>query len=123
MRVCLCVAESHGGPSKVMIGVSQSCMRRCSVAFGVLASIYAIPVGWTLCRNWISLLMCLRVCSWWWIIGCVDLDLGMFGRLAITMSIPSGKLFRIPSSVIQFVSIGSEVSHSCGTVMGSWLGY
>jgi hypothetical protein len=60
MYVCLCVAGPHGRPSKVMLGVSQTCMRGCNLAFGVLASIYATPVGWTLCRNWMSLTVCLR---------------------------------------------------------------
>ena len=101
-----------------MIGASQTCMWGRSVALGVLASIYAIPVRWTLRRSWISLVVCLRVCSWWWIIGCVDLDLGMFGRSAINMSIPSGNLVRVSSCVIQLVFVGSEVSYSCRAVMG-----
>ena len=47
----------------------------------------------------------------------------MSGRLAITMSIPSGKLVKIPSGVMRFVFVGSKVSHSCRAVVGSWLGY
>jgi len=47
----------------------------------------------------------------------------MSGMLAITMSIPSGKLVKIPSGVMKFVFFGSEVSHWLKTVVGSWLGY
>ena len=47
----------------------------------------------------------------------------MSGRLANTMSIPSGKLVKIPSDVMRFMFVGSEVSHSCKAVVGSWLGY
>ena len=54
---------------------------------------------------------------------CVDLILSMSGRLANTMSIPSGKLVKIPSSVMRFVLVGNNVSHSCRAVVGSWLGY
>ncbi len=49
--------------------------------------------------------------------------MGMSGRLANTMSIPSGKLVNISSCVMRFVFAGSEVSHSCRAVVGSWLGY
>ena len=44
------------------------------------------------------------------------------GRLDITMSIPSMKLVKIPPSVIEFVLVGSEVSHKFRDVVGSWLG-
>ena len=47
----------------------------------------------------------------------------MSRRLPITMSIPSGKMVKIRSSVMKFVSVGREMSHSCKTVVGSWLGY
>jgi hypothetical protein len=47
----------------------------------------------------------------------------MSSRLAISMSIPSGKLVKIPSGVMKFVFVGSEVSHLCRAVVGSWLGY
>ena len=55
--------------------------------------------------------------------GCVALVLGMSGRLAITMSIPMEKLVKITSGVMRFVFVGSNVSHSCRAVVGSWLGY
>ena len=55
--------------------------------------------------------------------GCVSLVLGMSGRLAIIMSIPSEKSVKIPSGVMRFVFVGSNVSHSCMAVVGSWLGY
>ncbi len=48
---------------------------------------------------------------------------GMSGRLAIIMYIPSGKLVKIPSGDIRFMFVGSNVSHSCRAVVGSWLGY
>ena len=70
-----------------------------------------------------NLIMRWRVCSWWWVIGCVDLVLGMSGRLPITMSIPSGKLVKIPSGVMRFVFIENKVFHSCRAVVGGWLGY
>ena len=104
----------------MMFGGSHSCMRGRNLALGVLASIYAIPVGWTLRRKWISLTMWWRVCSWWWRMGCVPLVLGMSGRLAITMSIPMGKLVTISSGVMRLVFVGSNVSHSCRDVVGSW---
>ncbi len=52
--------------------------------------------------------------------GCVALVLGMSGRLAITMSIPMEKLVKITSGVMRFVFVGSNVSHSCRAVVGSW---
>jgi hypothetical protein len=55
--------------------------------------------------------------------GCVALVLGMCGRLAIIMSIPSGKLVKIHLGYTRFVFTGSIVSHSCRAVVGSWLGH
>jgi hypothetical protein len=55
--------------------------------------------------------------------GSVGLVLGMSGRFVIIISIPSGKLVKIPSGVIRFVFVGSTVSHSCRAVVGSWSGY
>jgi len=60
---------------------------------------------------------------WWWITEYVDLGLSMSGRLAITMSIQSGKLVKTPSGVTRFVFVGSKVSHSCRDVVGSWSRY
>ncbi len=40
----------------------------------------------------------------------VGLVAGMSGRLAITMSIPPGKLARIPSGVMAFLFVGSNDS-------------
>ena len=44
------------------------------------------------------------------------------GRLTITMSIPPGKLVRIPSDITVFVFVGSNASHCRRAVSGSWLG-
>jgi hypothetical protein len=55
--------------------------------------------------------------------GCITLVLGMSGRLAIIMSIPSEKLVKTPSGVIRLVFVGSNVSHSCRAVVGSRFGY
>ena len=53
----------------------------------------------------------------------VDLAPGMSGRLAITMSIPLGKLARVPSGVIKLVFIGNDERHCIKNVARSWLGY
>ena len=37
-RVGLCAPEPYGGPSKVIIGPSQSCICGCSVSLGVFIS-------------------------------------------------------------------------------------
>jgi len=63
MRVILWVAEPHGGLSKVMFGDSQCCILGCYLALGVMASMYVIPRGWTLCRKWIRRTIFIRVCS------------------------------------------------------------
>ncbi len=55
--------------------------------------------------------------------GYASLVLGMSGRLAIIMSIPSRKLVQIPSDAMRFVFVGIKMSHSCRAVVGSWLGY
>jgi hypothetical protein len=55
--------------------------------------------------------------------GRVDLVTGMFGKLAIIVSIPLGKLVRIPSGVMAIVFVGSNDSHCRRVVSGSWLGY
>jgi hypothetical protein len=43
----------------------------------------------------------------------------MSSRLVNTMSIPSGKLVKIPLGVMRFVFVGSEVPHSCRAVVES----
>ncbi len=48
---------------------------------------------------------------------------GMSGRLAITISIPPGKLAKIFSGVMEFVFVGSDECHCIRVVAGSWLGY
>jgi hypothetical protein len=51
-----------------------------------------------------------------------ELISGMPGRLAITMLIPPGKLVKVSFGVVEFVLVGSEVSHCCRDVDRSWLG-
>jgi len=63
MCVSLLAAEPHEGAYNVMIGPRRCCMRGCSLTLGVLANMYAIPIGMTLCRNLISLTMFRRFCS------------------------------------------------------------
>jgi hypothetical protein len=55
-------------------------------------------------------------------IGCVKLVSGMSSRLAVTMSIPSGKFVKVPRGVMEFLCVGSEVSHSRRALAESWLG-
>ena len=55
IRVSLCAPEPHGGASKVMMGVNNSCVWGCSLMLGVLAGMYPIPVGCGLSRKCSSL--------------------------------------------------------------------
>ena len=91
----LWVADPHGGQSRVMSGVSQCCILGFNLMLGVLASMYAIPRGWTLCRSWISRTIFMRVCTYGRMRGCVGLVAGTSGKLAISMPFPPRKLVRI----------------------------
>ena len=43
--------------------------------------------------------------------GCVDLVLGMSGRLAFIMHIPSGKLVKIPPGVIPLLLLFLKINN------------
>ncbi len=45
---------------------------------------------------------------------------GMSGRLAITMSVPSGNLARLSSGVMACVLVGSREPHCRRAMSGSW---
>ncbi len=60
---CVFLCAPHGGPSRVMVEVNKSYVCGCSVSFGVLSSMYPIPVSWVLSKKWSSLIKFFSVLS------------------------------------------------------------
>ena len=46
IRVSLQATEPQGGPSRVMVGPSPSCIEVCLFGLGVLANMYPMCRGW-----------------------------------------------------------------------------
>ena len=67
IRVSLCALEPHGGASKAMMGVNNSCVWGCSLVLGVLASMYPIPAGCEMSRKCSSLTIFFCVFSAGWV--------------------------------------------------------